>query len=67
MTVTALARSMLLAASLVRDHRHAPVFDAALGDDVIGEMLHLATGAAQRGHLHAIVIIKMHVQRGAIV
>ena len=46
-----------------RDHHHAAVAHAALGDDVIGEMLDLAAGALQRRHLHAAVVVEMDVQR----
>jgi len=46
MPVLALARDTFLLAGSTRDHHHAPILDAALGDDVIGEMLHLGAGAA---------------------
>ena len=37
---------------------------AALGDHVLGEMLHLVGLAAQDGHLHAAVMVEMGVHRG---
>ncbi|MGY4628433.1 hypothetical protein ACVWY3_006189 [Bradyrhizobium sp. USDA 4486] len=45
-----------------RDHHHAAVAHAAFGDDVVGEMPDFGGVAAQRGHLHAIVVIEMDVQ-----
>ena len=39
------------------------VTHAALGDDVVGEMADFAAGALQRRHLHAAVVVEMHVQR----
>src|SRR5438132_7434252 len=45
------------------DHHHASVFDTALRNDVVGKMLHLGTGAAQRGHFHAVVTVEMDMQR----
>ena len=58
----ALARAGLLA-GFGRNHHHAAVFDAALGNDVIGEMLHLGAGAAQGGNLHAVVVVEVDMQR----
>ena len=46
-----------------RDHHYAAVADAAFGDDVVGEMPDLAGVAAQRRHLHAIVVVEMDMQR----
>src|ERR1700716_854637 len=59
-----LARDVFFLAGFPWDHHDASVFDAALGDDVIGEMLYLGTGAAQRGHLHAVIIVEMNMKRG---
>jgi hypothetical protein len=36
---------------------------AAFGDDVIGESLHVFTGAPQDRHLHAAFVVQMDVQR----
>src|SRR5882757_5807632 len=46
-----------------RDHHHAAVAHAALGNDVVGEMPDLAAGALQRRHLHATVVVEMDMQR----
>ena len=59
-----LARDVFFLAGFPWDHHDASVFDAALGDDVIGEMLYLGTGAAQRGHLHAVIIVEVNMKRG---
>jgi hypothetical protein len=59
-----LARDVFLLAGFRWDHDHASVFDATLGNDVVGEMLNLRTGAAQRGHLHAVIIVEMNMKRG---
>src|SRR5260221_12132912 len=48
----ALAWEIFVLAGFGWDHHYAPVFDATLGNDLIGEMLNLGTGAAQRSHLH---------------
>jgi len=59
----ALARAFLFLGRIRRDYHHAAVFDAALGDDVIGEMLHLSAGATQCGDFHAIIIVEVDMQR----
>ena len=38
--------------------------DAAFGDDVLGEMPDVFAGTFQRRHLHAAVVVEMHMQRG---
>src|SRR5713101_2599468 len=55
----ALAWEIFVLAGFGWDHHYASVFDATLGNDVIGEMLNLGTGAAQRSHLHAVIIVEM--------
>ena len=46
-------------------HQHdAAVAHAALGDHVLGEMLHLLGLAAQDRHLHAAVMVEMRMHRG---
>jgi hypothetical protein len=49
---------------LGRNHHDAAVPYAALGDDVVGEMLHLCTATFQGRHFHAVVIVEMDVKRG---
>ncbi len=39
------------------------VAHAALGDDMIGEGLHLGALALEHRYLHAILLVEMHVQR----
>ena len=61
MPMRLLPRLRLLALAR-RDHHDAAVAHAAFGDDVVGEMPDLAGVAAQRRHLHAIVVVEMDVQ-----
>src|SRR6476620_12293463 len=46
-----------------RDIDNVAVADSALGDDVIGERLHLAAVALQHGDLEAALLVEMYVQR----
>ena len=39
------------------------VAHAALGDDVVGELLHVGAAALEHGDLDAAFVIEMHVQR----
>ena len=41
-----------------------PVPHAALGDNVIGKMLHVAHITFQHGDLQSFVVIDMHMKRG---
>lgn len=41
-----------------------PVPYAALGDNVIGKMLHVAHITFQHGDFQAVVVVDMHMQRG---
>ena len=41
---------------------HMTVAHAALGDDVIGEFLHIGATALEHRDLHAAFVVKMHVQ-----
>ena len=47
-----------------RHQDDAAMADAALGDHVLGEVLHLVGLAAQDGHLHAAVVVEVGVHRG---
>jgi hypothetical protein len=48
----------------VRRHEHnMSVADAPLGNDVLGERLHLGAGALQHGHLETAVMIEVNMQR----
>src|SRR3954464_7377889 len=60
-----LARGGGLLAGLGRYHHQPAVTHAALGDDVIGKVLQLGTGASQRRYLHAVVVFEMVKTRGA--
>ena len=42
---------------------HVAVAYAALGDDVVGEFLHIGAAALEHGDFEAVVVIEMHVQR----
>ncbi len=41
-----------------------PVPYAALGDNVIGKMLHVAHVTFQHGNFQTVVVINVHMQRG---
>ena len=41
-----------------------PVPHAALGDNVIGKMLHVTHVAFQHGDFQTVVVINVHMQRG---
>lgn len=41
-----------------------PVPHAALGDNVIGKMLHVAHVTFQHGNFQTVVVINVHMQRG---
>ena len=45
------------------DHDEAAVAHAALGNDVVGEMLHLGSGPFQRRHFHAVVVVEVDMKR----
>lgn len=48
-------------------HRHAhklAVADAALGDDMLAEMLHIVAFPPEHCHFEACVVVEMNVQRG---
>lgn len=50
-------------ASLFGGNYHQPaVTDPALGDDVVGEMLHFTAVAAERRYLHASIVVEMNMQ-----
>src|SRR5262245_28150647 len=49
---------------LRRHHDNAAVAHAALGDHVLGEVLHRAGLALEHGHLHAAVVVEVDVERG---
>ena len=46
-----------------RYHDQAAISNAALRNDVVGEMLYLGAASFQRRHLHAIVIVEVNVKR----
>src|ERR1700722_5627363 len=48
---------------LGRDHDEAAISYAALGNDVVGEMLHLGSGAFQGRHFHAVVVVEVDMKR----
>ena len=54
---------VFFAGGLGRDHHQASVSNASLGNDVVGEMLHLGAGASQGRYFHAIVIVEVNVKR----
>ena len=47
-----------------RYHDQAAISNAALRDDVVGEMLDFGPGPLQGRHLHAIVVVEVNVKRG---
>jgi hypothetical protein len=60
------ARDLCLPGSLGGYHHQAAIAHAALGDDVIGEMLHLGSEPVQGGHFHAVVMVEVNVKRCGI-
>ena len=42
---------------------HVPMAHATLGNDVVGELLHVSAEAFEHGDLHAALVVEMHVQR----
>src|SRR5262245_5495497 len=59
------ARGAAAAGEGLRRHQHdAAVAHAALGDHVLGEVLHRAGLALEHGHLHAAVVVEVDVERG---
>ena len=48
---------------LRRHHHHAAVAHAALGDDVLGEVLHGAGLALEHCHFHAAVMVEVNMER----
>jgi hypothetical protein len=64
----AVARVAAMAVLALFDpHRHGDqlaIAHAALGDDVVGEMLHIGSLAAQHSDLHAAVVVEMDMHRG---
>src|SRR5712664_1180189 len=56
----------MVVAMLVHFHRHhiePPVTDLALGHQLVGELAHLGSGAAQDDGLQAIIVVEVHVHR----
>jgi len=43
------------------DHCHAAIADATLGDNTIGEVLHVSARSLESGHLHAAIVVEMDV------
>jgi hypothetical protein len=64
MMMRTMAASTRSGGSFDRHAHQLAVTHAALGDDVLAEMLHLARLAAQRRDLEASVMVEMHMQRG---
>src|SRR5580692_10387790 len=58
-----LVRSGLFLAGLGRDHDEAAVAHAALGNDVVGEMLYLGSGPSQGRDFHAVVVVEVDMKR----
>src|SRR5215468_10292616 len=44
-------------------HDDTTIAHASLGDDVLSQMFHVAARTLQRRHLHATVVVEMHMQR----
>jgi hypothetical protein len=40
---------------------HAAIADATLGDNTIGEVLHVSARSLESGHLHAAIVAEMDV------
>ena len=64
MMMRTMAASTRSGGSFDRHAHQLAVTHAALGDDVLAEMLHLARLAAQHRDLEASVMVEMHMQRG---
>src|ERR1700704_3228974 len=45
------------------DHDEEAVAHAALGNDVVGKMLHLGAAPFQGRHFHAVVVVEMDMKR----
>jgi len=43
------------------DHCHAAIADATLGENTIGEVLHVSACPPESGHLHAAIVVEMDV------
>jgi len=62
----AAAKKLLLRGPTLRlsrgwDHCHAAIADATLGDNTIGEVLHVSARSLESGHLHAAIVVEMDV------
>ena len=62
--IVAVRRLMHLAEPLERHAHDLAVTHAALGDDMLAEMLHVISLSLQHRDLEAGVMVEMHVQRG---
>ena len=41
-----------------------PVSHASFGDDMIGKLLHVFTRSLKDSHLHAALVVQVHMKRG---